>query len=92
MVNKSIKLLCFADKILRHTSTNMLRRGFLFSAQSVASCSAGGNKQQPLYTVISGQWPKSMLKSWEDTNAHNNTLDSTVVESYFRICFNFSVI
>lgn len=45
------------------TSTNMLSRGFLFSAHSAASWSAGGNKQQPVYTVISGQWPKSMLKS-----------------------------
>lgn len=43
------------DKILQHTSTNMLRSGFLFSAQSVASCSVGGNRQQPVYTVISGQ-------------------------------------
>lgn len=53
------------NKIMHHTSTNMLSRDFLFSVQSVASCSAGGNRQQPVYTVISGQWPKSILKSWK---------------------------
>lgn len=55
----------FPNKIMHHTSTNMLSRDFLFSVQSVASSSAGGNRQQPVYTVISGQWPKSILKSWK---------------------------
>lgn len=48
----------------------MLSRDFLFSAQRVGSWSAGGNRQQLVYTVISGQWPKSTLKSCNATNYH----------------------
>lgn len=65
--NDRLKLdLSVSLQAVRLTSTNMLSRGFLFSAHSAASWSAGGNKQQPVYTVISGQWPKSMLKSCDD--------------------------
>lgn len=64
--NDRLKNLSVLLQAVRLTSTNMLSRGFLFSAHSAASWSAGGNKQQPVYTVISGQWPKSMLKSCDD--------------------------
>lgn len=64
--NDRLKNLSVSLQAVRLTSTNMLSRGFLFSAHSAASWSAGGNKQQPVYTVISGQWPKSMLKSCDD--------------------------
>lgn len=64
--NDPLKNLSVSLQAVRLTSTNMLSRGFLFSAHSAASWSAGGNKQQPVYTVISGQWPKSMLKSCDD--------------------------
>uniref|UniRef100_A0A3Q3IH94 Uncharacterized protein n=1 Tax=Monopterus albus TaxID=43700 RepID=A0A3Q3IH94_MONAL len=46
---------------------NIKERLFKELAYPMLQISEYSDGKQPVYTVISGQWPKSMLKSWDNT-------------------------